>query len=88
MTANSNEAIFEKIKDMPRNEACVFAVRNFWNTATNEDAIKLMKIYDMRKNECITDEDRFELLIALYNEYKATENRLALRFAKIIAKGM
>ncbi|MBE6704321.1 MAG: hypothetical protein E7583_03580 [Ruminococcaceae bacterium] len=82
---SENEYLFEKIKSLPPNEACVICVTEFWN-ATDDNGLTLLKLFHQKKDECVTPEERFELAIALYEAYKSGGNKLAFHMAKLIVK--
>ena len=86
MDKSTVKELYEKIRELPCNEACVLAVRCFWEGVgeTNGENTAFIDLYMERKDECWSEESRIELAIALYGEYKTTKNPLAYRYAKVI----
>ena len=90
MSKSTAKELYAEIRELPCIEACVLAVRCFWEGAgaTNAENTKFFNLFMERKDECWSEEARIDLAVALYNEYKATSNLFAYRFAKVIMKDL
>ena len=86
MISQSDEKLFEEISLMPTIEACKTIVKEFWEKGDNDRIIRLLELYKQKKHSCKSDEESFELSIALYDVYKSNGNLLAFRLAKQIIK--